>query len=104
MSDFQVEMKWECDSSIIPLIKHFTPSDIFIISKKGKNLRIDATLIGWEKLKSKRGKISLLYQGELGQNKELLFIDHDSEEVSDFFKLDYQEDLNEVVYDILNSN
>lgn len=33
-----------------------------------------------------------------------MFIDHDSEEVSDFFELDSQEDLSEVISEILSSN
>lgn len=33
-----------------------------------------------------------------------MFIDHDSEEVSDFFELDSQEDLSEVIGEILSSN
>ena len=34
LPDFKIDMKFECESSVIPFIKNFTPHDIFKIYKK----------------------------------------------------------------------
>ena len=94
MEDFQVEMKWECDSAIIPFIKHLTPNDTYVISKKGCSLRIDATLLSWDKLQSKRGNFSLIYRGDY--DGELIFVDHETNEVSDFFQIFNIDEIDEI--------
>jgi ankyrin repeat domain-containing protein 13 len=73
MKDFSMTMRWECKSSIIPFVKRFTPSDVYQIYKRGKNVRIDLTLIAWDSLKSRRGNTSLLFNGK---NKKLEIFDH----------------------------
>ena len=73
MKDFSMTMRWECKSSIIPFVKKFTPSDVYQIYKRGKNVRIDLTLIGWDSFKSRRGNISLLFNGNL---RKLEIYDH----------------------------
>src|SRR5947208_3565058 len=60
MDDFYVEMKWECDSSYIPFVKHVTPNETYLISKKGCKLRIDTKAAG-DKIASRNNAISLLY-------------------------------------------
>ncbi|OMJ82104.1 hypothetical protein SteCoe_17267 [Stentor coeruleus] len=73
MKDFSLTMRWECKSSIIPFVKRFTPSDVYQIYKRGTNVRVDLTLIGWESLKTLRGNISLLFKGH---KKKLVIFDH----------------------------
>ncbi|OMJ94959.1 hypothetical protein SteCoe_1821 [Stentor coeruleus] len=73
MKDFSMTMRWECKSSIIPFVKRFTPSDVYQIYKRGINVRVDLTLIGWESLKTRRGNISLLFNGH---KKKLEIYDH----------------------------
>ena len=48
--DFYLEMKWELDSNYIPLISRIAPSDTFTFYKKGTQLRLDSTLVGYKKL------------------------------------------------------
>jgi hypothetical protein len=81
MKDFSMIMRWECKSSIIPFVKRFTPSDVYQIYKRGKNVRVDLTLIGWESLKSRRGKISLWFNG---RKKKLKIFDHVLGSIRDF--------------------
>lgn len=81
MKNFSMNMRWECKSSIIPFVKRFTPSDVYQIYKRGKNVRIDLTLIGWESLKTRRGNISLLFNGH---SKKLEIFDHVSRVNRDF--------------------
>jgi GPCR-chaperone/Ankyrin repeat len=80
--DFSINMSWECISSFIPFLKKFTPSDEYSIYKQGKNLRIDLTLVGWEQLRAKRGKISLMFDGDW--NKVIL-MDHDKNSSKELF-------------------
>lgn len=81
MKDFSMTMRWECKSNIIPFVKRFTPSDVYQIYKRGKNLRVDLTLIGWESLKSRRGNISLWFNGH---QKKLKIFDHHSGSIREF--------------------
>lgn len=62
-----MKMKWECDSRYIPFVKKFTPSDEYVIYKTGKSIRVDLSLVEWSKFKSKRGEVSLIYDGEIGK-------------------------------------
>lgn len=81
MKDFSMIMRWECKSNLIPFVKRFTPSDVYHIYKRGKNVRVDLTLIGWESLKSRRGKISLWFNG---RKKKLKIYDHMVGTIKDF--------------------
>ncbi|CAG9323855.1 unnamed protein product [Blepharisma stoltei] len=75
MPDFSLIMRWECNSNLIPFVKKITPSDIYRIYKKGSQVRIDLTLIGWEGLKSKRGCLSIIYDSDEGK---VIIVDHNN--------------------------
>ena len=61
LPNFYFEMKWDVDSSVMPLVGMFAPSDTFKIWKYKNQLRVDFTLIGYKNLKSKRSNISILF-------------------------------------------
>ena len=82
MPDFSLNMNWECTSNFIPFIKKFTPSDEYHICKKGRNLKIDLTLVGWEQLKAKRGKLSLLF---FGRHHKVVIFDHKNNSSRELF-------------------
>lgn len=44
LPDFKIEMSFECESSIIPFLKSFTPHDNFKIYKQGSSIRLDFSL------------------------------------------------------------
>jgi hypothetical protein len=89
LEDFQVLMSWECISRIIPFIKRFTPSDNYLISKKGNQVKIDLTLVGWEQLKAKRGEISIVFNGDFNR---VLLIDHGNKSSRELFgDLNYEQ-------------
>ena len=81
LPNFQLELVWKCKSSFIPFVSRYTPSDKYLIYKKGDNLRVDLTLVGWDKYKPKRGNVSLVFRGK---EERLVIVDHDSNQVRDF--------------------
>ena len=62
LPDFYLEMEWKFDSSFIPLVCKVAPSDCFKVWKYGTQLRLDTTLVGWKKLRSKRRDISTIFR------------------------------------------
>ncbi|XP_020574757.1 ankyrin repeat domain-containing protein 13C-B-like isoform X2 [Phalaenopsis equestris] len=88
MRDFYMEINFHFESSVIPFISRIAPSDTYKIWKKGSNLRADMTLSGFDGLKIKRAKQSVLFFGEGsvgGKVKpgSLYIISHKDKEVLD---------------------
>ena len=87
LPDFSVDLHFECISSFIPFVNYISPSDTYKIYKKGSNLRLDMTLIGFRKLQSIRGNLTVIYKGRGSTNAgELLLIDHDRKSVNSIFE------------------
>jgi hypothetical protein len=79
-------MNFNCKSNFIPFVKNITPSDVYKISKKGSNLRLDMTLVGFRKFRCVRGNLSVLFKGRGKDNEgELYVVDHDQKSVSNIF-------------------
>ena len=83
--DFSFEINWECDSVLIPFLKKWTPSDTYYIYKRGDKVRVDFTLVGWNKLKCIRGNLSALFKCNRNNKVELLIVDHGKHIVFDLF-------------------
>ena len=61
LKDFYVEIKWEFESSLIPLVGKIAPSDTFKIWKYKNSIRMDYSIVGYKNLKCKRRNMSLLF-------------------------------------------
>lgn len=88
LPDFSIDLHFECTSSYIPWMKHFTPNDTYHIYKQGSNLRLDMRFLGYRKLKAIEGNLSVLFKGRNSGDSEgeLLLVDHVQHRVTSIFE------------------
>ena len=103
LPDFYVEINWEFDSSFIPLVSRIAPHDVCRMWKVGNRFRIDTTLVGWKKLRSKRRPMSLFFtQSESGDIfDEILIANHNKKILVRTFEPLDPEEKAAIVRDIL---
>ncbi|ELU00132.1 hypothetical protein CAPTEDRAFT_220273 [Capitella teleta] len=75
-ADFYVEMKWEF-ASWVPLVSRMCPSDTYRVWKRGSNVRIDTTLLGFDNMNWQRGSRSYVFRGDENATT-VMEIDHDA--------------------------
>jgi hypothetical protein len=103
LPDFYVEISWEFGSSVIPLVSRIAPHDVCKLFKIGNCFRIDTSLVGWRKLRSKRRPMSFFFIPQTEDNlaDEVFVANHSKQvRVKTFEPLDPEENA-AVVNDIL---
>ncbi|KAM3285396.1 ankyrin repeat domain-containing protein 13C [Capsicum chacoense] len=91
MRDFYMEIAFHFESSIVPFVGKFAPSDTYKIWKRDGNLRADTSLAGYDGLKVQRANQSFLFLGDGDRNSDipagsLLVLNHDDLKMYDAFE------------------
>ncbi len=101
LPDLSLEMRLDCDSSFIPFLGSFAPSDVFKVYKRGECLRVDLTLVSWNGASGTRGNLSILFKGRSGS---LLLVDHNAKTVDSAFDEMSERQIEETVDTLLKEN
>ncbi|KAJ3355747.1 hypothetical protein HDU83_002752 [Entophlyctis luteolus] len=98
LGDFSVDIRWEF-SSWIPFLTQLCPTDVCRVRKKGRNLRIDSTLVGYENFTWIRGNISIILSEDRNGPK-LVICDHDRRVVQQIYPQDFSLSDNDIEEEI----
>ena len=67
MPDFEMHVEWRLDSMLLDrLVRRFSPSDTYVIRKRGDMMRVDMTLVGLdeEELEESQSSLSHMWSAE----------------------------------------